>query len=724
MRPSQTFAEALTKPRRQGRTVRATVFETGGSTVGVQLPDGTRLRRVNVTGVPPAAGTQVDVEVDGARVRVLSAAQGGGGESAAIILMNNGSGGTVAYGAPSPHDLLGAHHTLPELGPSAFLASPIAGGTPLFRAIASQDLPGGFSGLASPGATVGVTAKPGTATTAMRSDGAPALDVAIAPIWTGAHQFNATISSSSIIPRATDTYDLGSELRLWRKGWLSEMDAVLFAQNTITLLGGWFIVGKNEGTFVADVSAAATQIDFGTTMTPGHFVVMRAALKVEYLQVGSLVAGTTYNVTRNLDGSGANDWPAGTPFLVLGTNGDGRIELNAYDTPRISIIRQGATYNAQTEVVRVGDLNGTPGVSTERYGFWAGDASNYFRYDPVGGFIIRAGSGDVAIDASGITMTAGLGAGTRSIDWTDGGVSPVAYIVAGDTGTKHDLMLVANKETNGKTGAITLSAQNPTGFTVLAINDVDYRVYINESLRVNGSGEFGNGLEVAGRGLALGMSVIGTNVGELRTAAGAQFNGSGYMLTYGVSVGRVDVNYDPDPANWTTVGSTLLLNGLNHTSIGFHDSGERVDYIRVGQGRITLGYNAGWGSARVEAPGGISGLLPLSSTDGCYVPATAAGKNVCMAPIDRDGTLTTWTCIVYVDATNNASNYWLIELRRLDTGAVIASINTASQALFTWQRRAQTINAPLTTSMLGVYVNVVRIGSPTGCYVMPITYVI
>ena len=195
----------------------------------------------------------------------------------------------------------------------------------------------------------------------------------------------------SIIPRATDTYDLGSSTRLWRKGYLSELEAVLFAENTITLLGGWFYVTKDAGTLEADVVAADTTIDFGKAMTVGHFVIMRASLKVEYVQVGALVSGTTYNVTRDLDGTGANDWPAGTPFAVLGTTGDGRIELNAYDTPRISMLRQGATYNAQTELVRIGDLNGWGPVSGENWGWAVGDYSGneFAYYTPADGLTIR-----------------------------------------------------------------------------------------------------------------------------------------------------------------------------------------------------------------------------------------------------------------------------------------------------------------------------------------------
>lgn len=190
---------------------------------------------------------------------------------------------------------------------------------------------------------------------------------------TGDWMFQTTLTTRSLVPEATDTYDIGSALKLYRKGYLSELDALVFAENTIALTGGWLIVGHDQGTLGADVGSGDSTIDFGKAMTTNDWVVMRALGQVEYILVGVVSSGTVYNVTRDLDGSGANDWPAGTPFLVLGAGGDGRIELNAYDTPRISMVTQGgAAYNTQNEIVRIGDLNGGWGYSSETYGIALG----------------------------------------------------------------------------------------------------------------------------------------------------------------------------------------------------------------------------------------------------------------------------------------------------------------------------------------------------------------
>ena len=192
--------------------------------------------------------------------------------------------------------------------------------------------------------------------------------------WTGG-QVPDPLITRDIVPEATDAYDIGSSTLLFRKGWLSELEAIVFAQNTIQLLGGWFIIGHGEGTVNEDVDTSETQIDFGAGggLAQNDFVLFRAVGKVEYMQIGANVSGNVWNVTRNLDGTGANSWPKGSPYLNLGYNGDGSILLNANDTPRISMSTQGTAYNSTTELIRTGDLDGNWGYAAETYGFAVGE---------------------------------------------------------------------------------------------------------------------------------------------------------------------------------------------------------------------------------------------------------------------------------------------------------------------------------------------------------------
>lgn len=68
-----------------------------------------------------------------------------------------------------------------------------AAAAPTFRSIVAADLPGSFAGFANPSASAGLTAVNGSAATAMRSDGAPALDQSISPTWSGNHAFSNPI---------------------------------------------------------------------------------------------------------------------------------------------------------------------------------------------------------------------------------------------------------------------------------------------------------------------------------------------------------------------------------------------------------------------------------------------------------------------------------------------------------------------------------------------------
>lgn len=208
-------------------------------------------------------------------------------------------------------------------------------------------------------------------------------------VVTGAWDFQASLNTRSIIPGATDTYDLGSATVLWRQAWISELQSILFVENTIQALGGWFLVPHGQGTLGEDVDATETQIDFGTSLSTNDFILLRGNGQVEYMQVGTLVSGTNYNVTRNVDGSGANTWPKGHVWINLGYNGDGRIELDAQTGgPRISIVSQGTSYNAQSEYIRLGDLNGWGDYGAGDYGLAVGDPNmvgGVLTYDPANG---------------------------------------------------------------------------------------------------------------------------------------------------------------------------------------------------------------------------------------------------------------------------------------------------------------------------------------------------
>lgn len=195
-------------------------------------------------------------------------------------------------------------------------------------------------------------------------------------VWTGTHQFentvqiNNTLTTQTLLPALTDTYDIGSVTMMYRASWISTMNAVIFAENTAQLIGGWFIIPKHAGK-LGPVAFDQTVIDFGPgiTFALNDVVLVRAhtaagggAVAAEYMTIGTNAGGTTWNVTRDTSGGNTPDpvWPDGTPYLLLGKMGDGRIELDAQNGQRISIIRQASdAYNSGEEVIRIGELSNT-----------------------------------------------------------------------------------------------------------------------------------------------------------------------------------------------------------------------------------------------------------------------------------------------------------------------------------------------------------------------------
>jgi len=243
-----------------------------------------------------------------------------------------------------------------------------------------------------------------------------ALTQASSPSFAGL-TLTGNASVQSLIPSATDTYDLGSSTLLWRKGWLSELESVLFVENTVQLIGGWFWIPHGAGSLPGTLTDVATTYDFGQSMSTGDFLLLRNSSQIEYIEIGAVDAGTVYNISRDLDGSGANAWVAGQPYALLGASGACRIELDAQTAgPTLKILEQGATYNTQTERVRIGDLNGWGPVAAQEFGFGLGDydGGESLYWTATDGLVFNAGV--INFTSEGIRIQ-DANASSREIRW-------------------------------------------------------------------------------------------------------------------------------------------------------------------------------------------------------------------------------------------------------------------------------------------------------------------
>jgi hypothetical protein len=80
-----------------------------------------------------------------------------------------------------------------------------------------------------------------------------------------------------------------------------------------------------------------------------------------------------------------------------------------------------------------------------------------------------------------------------------------------------------------------------------------------------------------------------------------------------IQIGNISTSYTPTMGNW----GNLILNSQDYSSIAFHHSGNRVDFIRAGNGTIQLGYDGGWGMPNIGLPNGIwtaGGFVGIATT--------------------------------------------------------------------------------------------------------------
>ena len=372
-------------------------------------------------------------------------------------------------------------------------------------------------------------------------------------------------------------------------------------------------MAKDQGRLPA-VAAADVTIDFGKAMTVGDFIVIRAhdasgAIKAEYIEIGSLISGTNYNVTRDLAAAHVTDpvWADGTPYVALGQTGNGRIELNANDTPRMSMIVQGATYNAQTEMLRVGDLNGNWGYVAPTYGFAAGEYA--------------AGENSLTIDQTN---------GIRFFGGTDvvGQLSATTWTL-GDTANEHvNLTATALQFKDGATVLTDISGGN---VTIGEVGASKYNLYVSGGtayFRNNvtaivtigpAAGGFAGGINLATgnqyyfEGAISTFPFYGTNSSTSGSSGGAKFQTTGIIgagsYAYGVEGAAVPANSPVAGTLYGVRGIVSITNNNGATAIGVYGEAQQgttnwAGYFGAGNVYITnsLGIGTATLSGKLNLP--------------------------------------------------------------------------------------------------------------------------
>ena len=160
-------------------------------------------------------------------------------------------------------------------------------------------LPSSFSGLANPTASVGLAAVNGSATTALRSDGAPALSQAIAPTWTELHTFsNATLGAllSSTTPRL-DLIETDAAANNTRWGLSVAAEQLqMFVRNDANSSGTNFMAVNRTANTIDSIDFTATAATFSGTLASTGALSGSTLTAGTVTSTGSLLVNTTVSV--------------------------------------------------------------------------------------------------------------------------------------------------------------------------------------------------------------------------------------------------------------------------------------------------------------------------------------------------------------------------------------------------------------------------------------------
>ncbi len=251
-------------------------------------------------------------------------------------------------------------------------------------------------------------------------------------------------AGNDILPVTNYDINIGSAPLKYLSLSVGELLAeTLVAQDVISTIGGRVLVAPTT-VLTSDAGTGATSIVVKhNQMANGDRVYLASAPggvpQVEWMAITSGPSGGgpyTYSVTRNLDGSGANQWYAGDAVLNTGTTGKGFIDLYSLSgvlsgsgPTIVGNIRTGTTYNNIAARWAIGNLNELFGYVTEVYGVAMGDPSaTNITIDATNGFRIRSGTTNklVANTSGDLSLVGDLSIGTSghirsgATSWTTG----------------------------------------------------------------------------------------------------------------------------------------------------------------------------------------------------------------------------------------------------------------------------------------------------------------
>ena len=181
----------------------------------------------------------------------------------------------------------------------------------------------------------------------------------------------------------------------------------VFEYDTVSAVGGNVVVSHDADVLDSDMGADDADTALVTkgdvTFATGDILRIKDGTEDEWFEVTGVTDASNYTVTRDKAGDyadGSNPtWRKGTAVVNYGQSGDGGIFMTASETnaPFLNVYTHaGSPWDTTTTRVRLGNLNGFLGYSSDLYGIAIGESTKYLKYDPTNGLRVK---GQVTLDS-------------------------------------------------------------------------------------------------------------------------------------------------------------------------------------------------------------------------------------------------------------------------------------------------------------------------------------
>jgi hypothetical protein len=254
----------------------------------------------------------------------------------------------------------------------------------------------GMSGLANPTGTIGLTTVNGVASTAMRSDAAPALSQAITPTWTGVHNFSTNLNLTG-----TEGNQLGWQIGGSGQQWHMNLNSggLLYIQDVTHSRFPFQVAGSaaNASIYIGTIGVGITTTTPNALLSLGNAI---TTIKIAAYDDGVSYYGMGVNSGQLTFGAGLST-VSGTAQMVLNFNGTFGVKsqivvgnLAQLFTPSTAIFTAHSGTNQNLNISAPRNL--ASGVS-----LWSvNDADNTYQPLEIAGSQINLTSGNVGIGAA------------------------------------------------------------------------------------------------------------------------------------------------------------------------------------------------------------------------------------------------------------------------------------------------------------------------------------